>query len=624
MSDSRADMPIEEYRDRRLWEWQKLEGGVAVITGYNGEQSDISVPARIDGHPVKVIGRLAKTNKRNTTVRRVTLPDTVEEIANGAFVGMDVLEGVILPGSLKYIGRYAFRDCSRLVNIDFPDTLEEIDDCAFEGCASIRRVELPASLKVLGDRAFCKCVSLEEVYIPDTLEYMGRAFGDCKRLEDRDGFVVVSGVLYNYYGYQPDVVIPEGVRVIDDYVFSGNMRMMHVEFPDTLTRIGRYAFDGAANLQSLTLPMGLERIGACAFRNCRSLESVNVPPRLYLLSECAFKGCDRLADRDGFVVVGGVLFDYIGSGTDITVPDWAVRISDGVFEGRRDITSIRLPEGVTGMSHYTFRGCSGLADQDGYIIVDGVLYDYIGDESFLVIPDGVREIKNMSIPKGRVASVKLPKSLERVDGFTFSGCRRLADNDGFIVINGVLYGYMEYSDDVEVPYGVREINDDAFNSCKNIRSVSLPDTVKRIGSGAFYDCVKLESINLDFVEQIGREAFCGCYRLKGVEPNSGADVDDTAFTDCDALADEDGFVILNGVLYDYVAEDVPDTVTVPDSVMVIGEKLADSRMMRVFPYGVPKRPEHPFWRCGVIRARKGSCVQQYAEEKGVAFEERSR
>ena len=621
MSDSRTDMPMEEYRDRRLWEWQRLEGGGAVIVGYNGEQSDIFVPERIDGHSVKVIGRLAKINGRNTAVRSVTLPDTVEEIARDAFGGMDVLEDVFLSKSLKYIGHSAFRECSRLVSVDFPDTLEEIDDCAFEGCTSLRSALLPDSLKILGDGAFCNCTSLEEVRVPESLEYMGRAFCDCKRLEDEDGFVIVGGVLYNYYGYQPEVVIPEGVKVIDDYVFSGNKRMMYVELPSTLIQIGRYAFDGAANLHSLTLPENLEKIGVCAFRDCRILESVNIPPRLYQLSECAFKGCYRLADREGFIVVGGVLFDYIGNRTDVTVPDWVVRISDDVFEGRSDITSVRLPPAVQGTSHYTFRGCKGLADKDGYIVVGGTLYDYIGEEAFLVIPEGVREIKDMAIPKDRVASVKLPESLQRVDGFTFSGCHRLADNNGFIVMNGVLYGYMGYSYDVNVPYGVKEINDDAFNSCKNIRSVSLPDTVKRIGNGAFYDCVRLERINLEQVAVIGYEAFRGCIRLKGVELAHGASVSDTAFTDCDAMADENGFVILNGVLYDYIPKELPETVTVPNSVKSVGEKLTDSRLLKVFPYGVPKRPEHPLWRCGLIRAKKGSCVLQLAREKGVAVEE---
>lgn len=609
------------YEKPALWEWRRLEGGGAVITAYNGEQSDVVVPSRIEGHTVKIIGGLAKEHNKNTTTRSVVLPDTVTEIDEGAFVDMDVLERVELPTSLKYIGRSAFRDCKRLKSMEFPEGLEVIDSFAFAGCTSLRSAILPDSLKTLGDEAFCRCISLEEVRLPEAPEYLGRAFYDCKKMEDGDGFVVVGGVLYNYYGYQPDVVIPEGVEIIDDYVFSGNKRMMSVELPETLRQIGKCAFDGAENLHSITLPEGLEKIEEYAFRDCKKLESVNIPEGLYRLRDCAFQGCDKLADMNGFVIVGDVLFDYIGYRSDITVPEGVVRISEEVFEGRSDITSVRLPSTVRGLNHYTFRNCKGLAGKDGYIIVDGVLYDYIGEEAFLVIPEGVREIKNLSIPKDRTASVKLPMSLQRVEGLTFSGCHRLADNNGFVIMNGVLYSYMGFAYDVNVPYGVKEINEDAFNSCKDIRSVSLPDSVKRIGSGAFLGCKRLESINLGAVSVIGRDAFCGCHRLKNVELAHGTDVANTAFTDCDAMADENGFVIVNGVLQDYLPRELTETVTVPAGVKEIGEKLTDYQLLNKFPYGVPKQPEHPLWRCRLIRGKRGSCVQEWAREKRVEFEE---
>lgn len=620
MSDSRTDIPAEEYRDRRLWEWEKLEGGGAVITGYNGDRSDISVPARIDGHTIEVIGRLAKPHDRNTRIRRVTLPDTVVEIAESAFEGLDVLERVNLSWSLRYIGNSAFRECSRLKSVDFPDTLEVIEDAAFLDCTSLKSAFLPDSLRILGDDAFSRCTNLEEVRIPDNLEYMGRAFCDCKGLEDEDGFVAVGGVLYNYYGYSPDVVIPEGVMAIDNFVFSGNKRLINVVLPDTLLHIGSHAFDGAANLHTAALPDGLQKIDNDAFRNCTNLESINIPRTIQRLQDCAFKGCLGLADRDGFVIVGGVLFDYVGYGGDVFVPDGVIRISDEVFSDRSDITSVKLPVSARGMDHFTFRDCRGLADENGYIIVGGVLYDYVGLENFLTIPEGVREIKNHSIPRDRVASVKLPSTLQRVDGFTFNGCQRLSDNNGFIIIDDVVYGYVGYACDVVVPYGVTAINDDAFNSCKDMRSVKLPETVKRIGNGAFYGCDKLECINLRNVRHIGQDAFCGCERLKGVELEPDADIDDTAFADCYSLADENGFVIMNGILFDYLNREPLEVITVPGSVQVIGEKLAAFGRGRGFSYGAMRRYDHPLWQCRVIRGKKGSCVEEYAYEKGIEFE----
>ena len=56
--------------------------------------------------------------------------------------------------------------------------------------------------------------------------------------------------------------------------------------------------------------------------------------------------------------------------------------------------------------------------------------------------------------------------------------------------------------------GITEICDYAFAGYKNLKSVTIPDSVKRIGAAAFKDCINLESIIIpDSVIHIGKEAF---------------------------------------------------------------------------------------------------------------------
>ena len=70
---------------------------------------------------------------------------------------------------------------------------------------------------------------------------------------------------------------------------------------------------------------------------------------------------------------------------------------------------------------------------------------------------------------------------------------------------------------VEVPEGVKEINDFAFY-CSEIESVKLPDSVKRIGDEAFSNCHHLKEINLgNGIEKIGNDVFSRDENLTAIE-----------------------------------------------------------------------------------------------------------
>ena len=75
-----------------------------------------------------------------------------------------------------------------------------------------------------------------------------------------------------------------------------------------------------------------------------------------------------------------------------------------------------------------------------------------------------------------------------------------------------------------VPEGVTEIGDYAFLGCHNLKSVSLPSTLKRIGVGAFCNCEHLDDSGLKLPNgllEIGDYAFKNCDWVRNIElPNS--------------------------------------------------------------------------------------------------------
>jgi hypothetical protein len=86
-------------------------------------------------------------------------------------------------------------------------------------------------------------------------------------------------------------------------------------------------------------------------------------------------------------------------------------------------------------------------------------------------------------------------------------------------------------------YTVTEIGAQAFNFCRTISSVALPQTITQIGSGAFRNCTALSGIDLpSSVEEIGAQAFYGCTSLSSIVlPKAVTEIKIGTFSGCTSL-----------------------------------------------------------------------------------------
>ena len=85
------------------------------VTGWNGLAGEVTVPEKIEGLPVTIIGKKAFLSKKN--LRRVFLPDTVEQIEDWAFAYCDSLTQVELPCREIRFGRSVFLECGELKSL---------------------------------------------------------------------------------------------------------------------------------------------------------------------------------------------------------------------------------------------------------------------------------------------------------------------------------------------------------------------------------------------------------------------------------------------------------------------------------------------------------------------------
>lgn len=86
------------------------------ITAYEGSSVQLSIPSQIDGYPVYAIGKKAFLGNR--FLRRIILPDTIEEIGDWAFSGCHMLQDITLPQKKIDFGNQVFRKSEKLHEIN--------------------------------------------------------------------------------------------------------------------------------------------------------------------------------------------------------------------------------------------------------------------------------------------------------------------------------------------------------------------------------------------------------------------------------------------------------------------------------------------------------------------------
>ena len=166
-----------------------------------------------------------------------------------------------------------------------------------------------------------------------------------------------------------EVVLPEGLTVLSDYLFDRCDVLERVNIPSTVTLIDECAFQNCYALQDVELPEGLETIGAFAFTTCEALTKVVCPSTLKTIGESAFEYCTAIATvslNDGLESIGAGAFQETAI-TEISIPEGITDLgaSDGgmwgpsgmVFMFCEQLTKVHLPSTITSLGYGSFMGC---------------------------------------------------------------------------------------------------------------------------------------------------------------------------------------------------------------------------------------------------------------------------
>ena len=219
-------------------------------------------------------------------IRKIILPDNLEEIGKYAFMKMK-LEEINFPQNLRKIGRAAFGNCHWFkTNPVIPEGVTELPARCFMNCQCFDKVTLPTSLKIISDDCFYN-TRVAEVNFPEGLDSIGNgAFyaSDLKIADLPNSITKIASLTFSMCDRLRYIHIPENgyIDYIPNYFAAYDDSLERVDIPNTIKKVGTCAFDSNRMLKDIKLPNGLTYIGQNAFYKC-AFDSIVFPVSLEYL-----------------------------------------------------------------------------------------------------------------------------------------------------------------------------------------------------------------------------------------------------------------------------------------------------------------------------------------------------
>lgn len=259
-------------------------------------------------------------------------------------------------------------------------------------------------------------------------------------IENEAGYKYSGSTPWDSYKNQiVKITIDEGIKTLPLALFSDLKNLKEVTLPSTLTEIPKFAFYNCNSLTKIELPDSVHSIGFEAFYNCSSLKSITFGKSLESIGINTFGGCYLLkkinlsSENKYLTIKNGILYDK--------------KLKILLLAPPQAVNSVIIPKTVEVIGSHAFANCKNLKQ--------------------IYIPYNVKEIS-----EGAFYNCTNLKSITFAKN---SKCKKISD-------------FLEYyGDDFDEIYG-------AFENCKSLTKLSLPDNLRTIGTFSLNHCSSLKTI----------------------------------------------------------------------------------------------------------------------------------
>lgn len=443
--------------------------------------------------------------KYNGTAENIVLPDTVTEIAGGAFTGHTEAKSITLGKNLAVLEtrNSALSDddkqCFALYGLDNVETI-------------YINFTSPVKVKTSSTGNAAALTSSFGVPFPKNILPALKTVVYGEGVTSTYGYLLMNSSVTT-------VRLSSTIKTIAGNSFNGADQLSEIDWGTSqVTTFENDAFransnTAAFNIAEFTIPATLTSIGNSAFMNQANLTKVIWKGIPATLGTSLFNGCKKLS-----------AIEFAEGMT--TVPTLQQLKLDGI---KTQITSVKLPTTLTSIPASAFDGCTNLEME----FVFPAKIETIGEKAF----NGCTKLT------GTITS--FPASLTSIGTEAFKDCsftgnwetiapsKTLMENSGarpFYGSSNLVGGTITLPAGMTIfpgffggttitgatMTGIEEIASGAFYGCTGITSIDL-SKVKNIRSNAFYGCTGLSgTINLDSVEIIEASAFRNCSNVSSI------------------------------------------------------------------------------------------------------------
>ena len=405
-------------------------------------------------------------SKWSDTAFTFTLPDSVTKIRCHAVNQVAQMTSFVCSenSQLKVIEGEAFWNSNAMKSIVLPDTLETIESCGLSGCG-LESVQIPEGVTVLNRCALQNCIYLQEAIIPEQVKLIDEYTFFCdeqiKTIVILNPECEISDILFCSTGdpYTGKIYGWKG-STAEKYCEKYGYTFVDLETVDNLTYDGIiYKIENhtavvtghtdgikTANIRKKVFGIPVTKIADNAFLDCTTLTSLTMPEGITEIGDMAFRECEALT---------GV----------IRIPDSVVKIGLNAFQ-----RCAKVKEFDFGLSAEPNTNPNAQLKEIG---IGAFEYCYALEQ--VILPESTRIIGGSAFHMcTKLTVANCGRYVAEIDNLAFADCSNL------------LY--------CGVGYDVRNIGEGAFRSCKMLDLVYIPDSAETIGKYAFSDCGNMQDI----------------------------------------------------------------------------------------------------------------------------------
>lgn len=442
---------------------------------------------------------------------------TLADWIKTSFIGQYEYEtGELLYGNPCYYGASLYINDEKITDrtsITIPDGIDRIGQGAFMGFKQLKSVTIPVSVTEICEYAFWDCEFLESVYYNGTIsEWVTIKFDDnpCNNSDLYINGEKLTEIKENNF--------TSNITKIEDSAFSGCKSLTSVVIGNCIETIGDSAFSGCVSLNNVVIKEGVLEIGDSAFRNCRMLKSIEIPSSIKDIHSDAFAGASYSPGHIESVYYNGTLADWMkihfydsftwngyslnsyysnpcNNGCDLyinneklteikdgDIPDYITEILPGCFYCV-NLTSVVIGKNIQTIGDGAFKNSKLKLLSIGNDVDVGKEAFYVNTvdifftgtiEQWCTKKWSMSSSYDLYIDEQKITDVSIPDSVTEF-GKAFSYCKSLSK--------------------ITIPSGVTEIGDRAFACCYNLETVTIPNSVIEIGYFAFENCSMLSRLD---------------------------------------------------------------------------------------------------------------------------------